>query len=61
MTVDLIAVVSSQTLLVADQRGEGEDIPHPENDCLRWKKFNGYKTVTKNIIWRKIPKSKHRN
>ena len=42
MTVDLIAVVSSQTLLVADQRGEGEEILHPEKSWpfamkkIRW-------------------------
>ena len=34
VTVDLIAVVSSQTLLVADQRGDGEDILHPEKSLI---------------------------
>ena len=63
VTVDLIAIVSSQTLLAADQRGEGEDILHPEKSLIiiQWlfeleKKINGYKTVTKNKIWRKITK-----
>ena len=34
VTVDLIAIVSSQTLLAADQRGEGEDILHPEKSLI---------------------------
>lgn len=34
VTVDLIAVVSSQTLLAADQRGEGEEILHPEKSLI---------------------------